>query len=122
MTASNFQNNSLTQITNELAALIPSEFYRLRSSYNSLSVHEVFIEILLNRNYSFKENWTPDQYDELKASLVLQLQESSLDKEFSAEQITLEAFHLGSLVATLVHTNIPVPEVAKVLGKYQVNS
>lgn len=118
---STLQNHTIPDITNEFATQISSDFYKLRSSYKSLAVFEIIIEILKNRDFTFREDWAHDSYEELKDSLVSQLTDSAKHK-FSAEQLSIESFYLGILTATLVHTNVPIPEIIGAVGKYQLDN
>jgi hypothetical protein len=119
MTSSLATAASITDMTNRIAEQINADFYKLKSSFKSLSVYELFIEILKNRGFNYHTEFDIKVHEEIKASILQQLIASLGNKTFTESEMHIETFYLGIICGVLVHGNIPVPSEFEIFGKFE---
>lgn len=116
------ENNTLFTITNTVAKEISKDFFRLKSSYKSLMIYEVFFEILRNRGVELFTDFDHGDYDVIQEEIVRQLEGSLRVLKADDHKLqVIESFYLGLICNTLVHLTVPVPEVLNYFGKYEAN-
>jgi hypothetical protein len=107
--------NNLENLTNTIATKLNPYAFRMQSSFRSLSIYQLFGEIVKLRGKEFIADFDIEDHVSLSTSVIRQLEESVTNTK---ENNLKEVFILGLICGTLVHINMPVPEEFDELGNY----
>jgi hypothetical protein len=122
MTQKLSENISVFHYTNSIIKKIDAKFFLLRSSFKSLKVYEIFAQIIINRGYKFVEDFEIKNHNQIKRSIMKQLDASMREIDTNDyDKCLKEAFYLGMLCNTIIHTDIPLPTEFKAFGKIAVS-
>lgn len=123
MTKVLLENNSVFSLTNTIASKIDVKFFKLRSSFNSLYIYEIFLEIVRNRGLVPVVDFDLGNHEQMQESVLRQLDASlkALPESDDVNQVLRETFYLGMLCNTIIHTNISLPEELRLFGKVEVS-